>query len=387
MRILWHSNAPWANTGYGVQTKFATDYIPTLGHDLAISSNFGLRGGPIGVGKHNVPIFPAKAEQWGNDVIDSHARHFKADLIITLFDAWVMEAGGWSTPWAAHLPVDHYPAPPVVIEALGPARWVIPYSLFGMQALQDAGIEDDRLRYVPHGIDVDVYTPQGKRVAREKMDLPDDKFIVGFVGANKGWPSRKSIPELLEAFAAFHSDYPDTLLYLHTQITEQHGGIDILRLANAVGLDGDSFIIADQDQLHRGLPAPVMAMLYSAFDVLANPSMGEGFGIPIMEAQACGTPVIATAFTAMTELVAGGWLMHNYALEYTQQGSFQARIDADELADYMASAFKATYDDAPEMKKRSLAAREMATNYHYPTITERYWSPVLAEIAASLDVA
>jgi glycosyltransferase involved in cell wall biosynthesis len=49
-----------------------------------------------------------------------------------------------------------------------------------------------------------------------------------------------------------------------------------------------------------------MAKIYSAMDVLLNPAMGEGFGITVLEAQACGTPAIVTDFSAMTEVCGGG---------------------------------------------------------------------------------
>jgi len=48
-----------------------------------------------------------------------------------------------------------------------------------------------------------------------------------------------------------------------------------------------------------------LANIYRAFDVFALPTMGEGFGIPILEAMACGVPVVATACSAVTELLEG----------------------------------------------------------------------------------
>jgi glycosyltransferase involved in cell wall biosynthesis len=67
----------------------------------------------------------------------------------------------------------------------------------------------------------------------------------------------------------------------------------------------------DQYAYRLGAPAEVMAATYSAMDVLLAPSHGEGFCVPLIEAQACGTPVIATDFSAQPELVGAGWLAHH----------------------------------------------------------------------------
>jgi glycosyltransferase involved in cell wall biosynthesis len=67
-------------------------------------------------------------------------------------------------------------------------------------------------------------------------------------------------------------------------------GLALRRLANACGIPEDALRFSDPIAYEWGLPPSSVADLYAAFDVLANPSLGEGFGIPIVEAQACGVP-------------------------------------------------------------------------------------------------
>jgi len=52
-----------------------------------------------------------------------------------------------------------------------------------------------------------------------------------------------------------------------------------------------------------------MVDIYNALDVLVNPAMSEGFGVPIVEAQACGTPVIGCDNSSMPELIKSGLLI------------------------------------------------------------------------------
>ncbi len=67
-----------------------------------------------------------------------------------------------------------------------------------------------------------------------------------------------------------------------------------------------------------------LALMYNAADVFLGPSRGEGFGIPIIEAQACGTPVIVTNFSSMPELVRWGVAVEPAHLTWTYQDSWQA---------------------------------------------------------------
>ena len=79
-----------------------------------------------------------------------------------------------------------------------------------------------------------------------------------------------------------------------------------MELAHACGIAEGRIVFPDRYSYYLGYPAEWMALLYNAADVLLAASMSEGFGIPLIEAQACGTPVITTDWTSMPELVRWG---------------------------------------------------------------------------------
>ena len=137
---------------------------------------------------------------------------------------------------------------------------------------------------------------------------------------NKGYPSRKSLPQIVEAFAAFRARHDDAILYLHTDLGGSYQeGVDLAPLLHAFGLDPEIVRFPDQYRYQFDpFGEEYMADVYSSFDVLLNPAMGEGFGLPVLEAQACGVPAIVTDFTAMSE-VCGGRV----------EGRLRPRLDAD----------------------------------------------------------
>jgi len=122
-------------------------------------------------------------------------------------------------------------------------------------------------------------------------------------------PSRKAWGENLLAFGVFAKSHPDALLYLHTDATAMSQGIDLVSLVRACGISEDQVTFVDQYEYRMGVPDEVMAAIYSRTDVLLSASAGEGFGLCVLEAQACGTPVIVSNFSAQPELVGDGWVV------------------------------------------------------------------------------
>src|SRR5512143_3412242 len=90
MKINWFSNAPWAATGYGVQTKLFAPRVKALGYDVAITAFYGLEGSVINWS--GIQIYPRWAHGYGMDIISAHTKHQQADIVLTLLDAWVFDA-------------------------------------------------------------------------------------------------------------------------------------------------------------------------------------------------------------------------------------------------------------------------------------------------------
>lgn len=392
-KILWHSNGPHVQTGYGSQTALFAPRIRDLGHDVAISAFFGVQGG---ITKWNgMTVYPSGGD-YGTRWVPIYAAHHAGTkdprdaLVLTLMDVWALpKKEVWRGLKAASwVPVDHVPAPPIVASFFQRSGAVpIAMSRFGEQQLQIAGFDP---LYVPHGVDTSLLLPRDnpREPLRElpASSLPDDAFVVGMVAANIGTVlPRKAFPQVFQAFAELHRRHPDTLLYLHAYLGPDIGGLDLAMLANVCGIPADALRFTPELSLQLGFPYVEMSWVYSAFDVLINPSFGEGFGIPIVEAQACGTPVIVNDFSAMPELVGAGWAVGGEPYYDPSQGAWFQAPHVTELVDALELAYQAK-GTAAELERRQEAVA-LAARYDVKTVTERYWRPALALVEQRLTEA
>jgi hypothetical protein len=150
MRILWHSNAAHLPSGYGTQTAVWMPRFRQAGHEVAVSAFCGVNGAVVEW--QGIRHYPGGMNPYGEDVISGHAAHWRADLVITLMDACVLNPQIMADLGAAHwLPVDCSPLSGLDARALNASgASVIAMSEFGRTQLENAGFAP---YMVPHGID------------------------------------------------------------------------------------------------------------------------------------------------------------------------------------------------------------------------------------------
>lgn len=381
-KILWHSNAAFAPSGYGKQTYINCKRIqkmPEVEH-LLISAFYGVHGGIIEY--KGLTHIPPRTGDWGNQCLQLHSYHTNSDIVIGLQDTWVLrqdiaQLGFLWVPW---VPIDHDPLPQMIADRVKTAYMPIAMSKWGEQKMLEYGIS--HTRYVPHSVETKVYKPYSdevKKATRRRLGIPEDCFLVGIVAANKGFPARKSWPQMMEALQMFVAKHPDTFIYAHTLATPEEQGVDLPGIIKSFGL-GDKVVLPNPYLYLMGFPDDEMSKIYSCFDVFLLPSMGEGFGVPIIEAQACGVPVIVTDFTAMPELVGAGHKVSVAYKWYTPLYSFQALPHIGEIVDALELQFNLSDKERKAQQKQ--ARKFIVDNYDTDFVVNTHWKPIIQELAA-----
>lgn len=307
MKIIIYSHPPNAGTGFATVTKNLIKHL-SKEHEIFVVPVAGYQGLPMKLEDFTMLTSPGPVATSARWTIE-WAKRISADVIIQHFDVWMLKAA-----WAkdapckviTYAPVDCTPLPDNFVESCEGAYTNVAMSHFAEKHFKAVNMP---VEYIPHGVDTTLF----KKVAnaREQIGLPEDKFIVGIVATNGS--IRKNLGGQLTAFAKF-AQKKDVLLYMHTQAKRSNNeAIDLLYLVNKLGIE-DKVIFSDPDSYAIGVPEEVMPMIYSCFDVLLQCSLGEGFGLPILEAQACDVPIIGTDCSAIKEVIGGGGLTVNATL-------------------------------------------------------------------------
>lgn len=383
-KILWHSNSPHSPTGYGNQTRLFTPLIHDAGYDLTCFSFYGTEGGVI-KNQWGINELPRHGDQYGNDIIVADMQFSQSELLISLIDPFVLDPDNLKrVNWCAWVPVDCTPLSDENADSLRGTRFVWSMSRFGHTQLEKAGFKPI---YVPHGVDSTAFHPvEDRQVPRAKLaqhwrcDL-NGKFLVVTVAANKGTPSRKNFFGMFWAFGEFAKTHPDALFYLHTDPTKMRFGDDLQRLAKRFGVE-DKIIFPDAYHLARNMYTDnYLNDVYNAADVFMLLSMGEGFGIPIVEAQMAGCPVIVPDGSACAELCLSGWQVATIPTQ--PYDGRQACFWHLPLVPSSVQALEAAYAARNEVMYRE-NARQFALEYDHLRVFKEYMQPAIEMMLAEI---
>ena len=165
------------------------------------------------------------------------------------------------------------------------------------------GAEPTRVAVINPGVDLSVFRPGSQLAARRQLGLPEDGVVIVFAGRIQ---PLKAPDVVLHTAARLLADLPglgDQLTVAFVGGPSGTGRNDpdgLVQLAARLG-------VAEQVRLEPPCPQPELAQWYRAATVVMVPSYSESFGLVAMEAQACGTPVVAAAVGGLRTAVRHGY--------------------------------------------------------------------------------
>jgi D-inositol-3-phosphate glycosyltransferase len=221
----------------------------------------------------------------------------------------------------------------------GAARVIANTSAEAAELVSHYDADFDHIDVAPPGVDLTVFTPAFRSRSRAQLGVPACKFHLLFAGRIQ----RLKGPQILiQAAALLRSRRPDIDLQV-TILGALSGAkdFDLKSLISAAGMD-------DVVTHHPPVNAPELAGWFRSADVVVMPSYSESFGLVALEAQACGTPVVATRVGGLSRAIFDG-----------RTGLL---VEGHKPADW-ADVLEALYDDPATRKDMGLAAALHAENF------------------------
>lgn len=363
-KLLLISDAPGNPTGLGGQSQLVYEAavqagFQTVAANLVIQPHefpprFFHAGGMIPEYLVDTPLPP--------DHLGYMLEDLKPDHVVALCDAWMLGAYplfpasllAKTTLWTT---ADHEFFPESHRRLYERIHHLVFMADFGARWWGDAaGLTGNRKKSslktstIWHAVDGSLFKPRppGFFDSQKKALGVYGRFIALHVGRNQ---HRKQQPLLIEAWARFVRALPKAerekvLLYLHTEersapVLPVHGDLGINAMSVLFsGLDLSNFIRKNYEPevasairfSERGVPKEGVALMYALSDVHVLTSTGEGFGVPLIEAQATGIANIAADNTTTPEIVGGATTIWNNGRVGVAEGE-------DSAADFDGSPF------------------------------------------------
>jgi glycosyltransferase involved in cell wall biosynthesis len=378
MRILWHSSSPECRTGYGIVTKEAVKRLQDAGHYVRVAT------------KHPYLKWATQSDGLeiceGTDLylLNQMLNEEKFDFIFTLWDIWMLD-GKRQFPkekWVAYVPVNTMELPRNYRDVLGNTSMQIAQTRFGQDLMKANGFD---ALYAPHGIDTKTYYPSDTDRAQFRSDIgwTDENFVIGTVGINYCDDTKGIIPLLL-AFKRFHKSHPEARLFLCTLANERgqvSSSINYYDVVKVLGLEGVVGWPHQIDYFLNRMGDSDMRRIYNGMDVFCLASRGESFGLPIVEAQGCGIPVIVPNATTGPELCKSGWLidvdMWDDAI-WAPAGVWRYYPKPSKVLAQLENAYDAWRD--PDWSEFKDKARVNILEYDWSNVWPKYWEPIVARM-------
>lgn len=421
-RVLFISEAAYLNTGYAKYSKEVISRIHQTGkYDIA---EFSIYGGPTDQRRSSIPWknyanMPDMNDQKELEAYNSNMMNqfglwrfervcldFEPDIVLSIRDFW-MDSFIYHSPyrrifsWAWMPTVDASPQNQEWIDMFSDSDYILTYSDWAKDILQKQG--GNRINAIASASPSasPCFVPMDKASVRTEFNLRTDVNIIGTVMRNQ---RRKLFPALIESFSKYlkQSQCNKTFLYLHTSFPDAGWNLAELIHENEisskvlmtyvcencknieVSFFRDAKKVCNSCRQYASTPASVgngvpdeqLAKIYNIFDLYVQCANSEGFGLPQVEAAACGIPIACTNYSAMEDVVnkLGAYpIAYSYYKEL-ETGCNRAVPDLDSIVNIFTEFFANNKEYREERRKVTRSLFESNYSWHN---TAKEWMNVI----------
>lgn len=392
IRVLAWGDAPTANTGFGTVSKYVLSAIQST--DQFEINQLGINYHGDFVDKNEVPwqLVPSKLldpkDPHGIKMFHRAIMKDDYDIIWVLNDLFVSHEAATAVDECRTRYRSQGKKPPVFIHYFPVDCQVSKHGIGFLErtdipvAYTDHGKAEtlktipsisNKLRQIPHGVDTNIFFPFPRELRnkfrKDLLQIEPDTTLVINVNRNS---TRKQIPYTILAFKEFKKKVPNSILYLHMQELDQGGSI--ARMTEDAGLEFKKDVIWPKNfNLANGLPPQTVNKIYNCGDIFLTTHLGEGWGLTITEAMACGVPVVCPNNTCMPQQLGEnserGYLYPCNDTIYIDTSGYRQKGLLPDIVDQMMNA----YNDGPkENNPKVKLALEFAREHDWKFIGTKW---------------
>jgi len=430
LKVLMCSEASFISSGFGTYANQVLKRLhATNKYDLAEFASYGKVNDPQDVSIHwkyyanavgeqdprHAEYSSSSENQFGRWRFEKVLLDFKPDVVFDVRDYWMSSYQQMSPlrpfyHWILMPTVDSAPQQEDWIDTFLHADAIFAYSDFGKNTmLQQSNNRINFIDVASPAVDLDVFKPlENKEKIRQYFGLDPNIYLVGSVMRNQ---KRKLIPELFLSFRKLldkcQKENIDigTKLYLYLHTSYPDAGWDIPELLKEYKIGNKVYFTytcrscnhvfaslfahpiqyckkcgnksAMMPNVNMGVPDTTLAQIINMFDLYVQYAICEGFGMPQVEAAACGIPIASTDYSAMSDIVKnlnGYPIRINQYFKELETKAIRVYPDNNHLIEIILDFFK-----MPELlrKQKSFETRKLTESYYDWDIIAKKWEKYL----------
>jgi glycosyltransferase involved in cell wall biosynthesis len=434
-KILMCSEASFLHSGYSTYAKeILTRLYKSNKYEIAEFASYGIIGDPRdrslpwkyypNAVREDDPRF-AEYNSTGENAFgkwrfERVVLDFMPDIVFDIRDFWMNSYQKLSIlrpfyNWVVMPTVDSQPQQEEWLDVYMDADAVLSYSEWGGKVLQDQ--TNNLIKYkgvASPAVDTNIFKPIDMELAREKLSLPKTMKIIGSVMRNQ---KRKLIPELIQSIRRLLDQLSlqekelgaEVYLYLHTSYPDMGWNIpNLLKEHNMCKRVLFTYYCRNCKKIHAhtfthsikpcphcgkksaalpsvsdGVSSEQLSDIYNTFDIYVQYAICEGFGMPQVEAGACGVPIVSVNYSAMSDIVR---ILQGYPIQpqtffkEMETEAYRVYPNNDQLVFHLWNYLKLDQNSQKEMRSKVRSLTESNFNWD---ITADAWMKTFDEIMAN----